>query len=207
MKFSQMLGGFVIGAAATAMVVVAGAWTPQDEPDAAAMMKAYEEAMAKYATPGPQHEILMKREGTWDAAMKHWMMADGQPMENTGQAFARPLMDGRYLLHEFKSSMPDGSDFFGAMVMGYDLIGKRYESFWIDTGGTGFSHFIGKGGGSDNEIVMKGTMPDPLMGKHVDVKIVERIISDDEYVMEMYQPGMDGKLFKSMEITYTRATE
>ncbi len=31
-----------------------------------------------------------------------------------------------------------------------------------------------------------------------------KMVSPDQHVLEMYQPGPDGKEYKSMEVTYTR---
>jgi len=47
-------------------------------------------------------------------------------------------------------------------------------------------------------------MDDPMAGKTVEV--IEKIIlhGPDHHVMEMWSPGPDGEMFKSMEIHYRR---
>jgi hypothetical protein len=47
-------------------------------------------------------------------------------------------------------------------------------------------------------------MPNFENGKYEKVKTVERFETDNKYVMEMWAKK-DGKDFKCMEITYTRA--
>jgi hypothetical protein len=55
-------------------------------------------------------------------------------------------------------------------------------------------------------ITMTGEASDPMSGKtNQKWRTVLRIESKDKHVFEMYGPGPDGKEFKQMEITYTRA--
>ena len=43
------------------------------------------------------------------------------------------------------------------------------------------------------------------IGRNVPTRIIERTISDDKFTAEMFAPGPDGKEFRNMLITYTRA--
>ncbi|MHC5028955.1 MAG: DUF1579 family protein, partial [Planctomycetota bacterium] len=56
-----------------------------------------------------------------------------------------------------------------------------------------------------NPADMRGTMPEPMLGKHVDTRMAETMPDDNTIVFDMFKPGPDGKEFKTMTIRYTRA--
>jgi hypothetical protein len=49
-----------------------------------------------------------------------------------------------------------------------------------------------------------GRHGDPWTGTKRNTRGVTRFVSDDQHVLELYEPGTDGKEFKVLEITYTR---
>jgi hypothetical protein len=52
---------------------------------------------------------------------------------------------------------------------------------------------------------MKGTYDDPVKGaKDQPFRTVNRFLSNDQRVYEMYEIGKDGKEFKNFEVIYTR---
>lgn len=180
-------------------------WSPQPHQDVQDQMSPEElkmmQAMEKYATPGKQHEQLARRVGNWTAEIKHWP-APGAPAETmTGTAKFMPIMDGRYILQEFEGVTPWGP-FSGIGLSAYDNLKQKYQSMWIDNMSTGL--MVAEGDMQGTDLVTMGDMPDPIQGKFVKTKSIERMVNDDTLIMEMHAPGPDGKHFKMMEITYTR---
>jgi len=49
-----------------------------------------------------------------------------------------------------------------------------------------------------------GTMTDAMTGKDTTVKEKITVADADHHMMEMWAPGPDGKMFKNMEIAYSR---
>ena len=49
-----------------------------------------------------------------------------------------------------------------------------------------------------------GRHGDPWTGTKRNTHGVTRFVSDDRHVLELYEPGTDGKEFKVLEITYTK---
>jgi hypothetical protein len=49
-----------------------------------------------------------------------------------------------------------------------------------------------------------GTMDDPMTGKPQPMEETITIDSPDKHTFQMMGPGPDGKMFKTMEIVYTR---
>lgn len=64
---------------------------------------------------------------------------------------------------------------------------------------------MGSADADGKSMTFTGSMDDPMTGKPLSIKEVVRVIDNDHHVMEMWNPAPDGKMFKSMEITYSRA--
>ncbi|MGI9013544.1 MAG: DUF1579 domain-containing protein [Phycisphaerales bacterium] len=214
MRASVFIGGFLAGSAT--MLLAATTFLGQDtkpampdppdlqDPanmDPAAMEQMMQDAMEKYGNPSEEHAMLAKLAGEWECDVK-WWFAPGMPPESSpGTASFEMILDGRYLLQTFNGNW-DGQEFTGNGLMGYDRMNKQYQSVWVDSFGTGMGFSTGQGDG--HTIELKGVMPDMMLGKNIEVKEIQRMVDADTMVFEMYTPGPDGNMFKSMEITYTR---
>ena len=87
-------------------------------------------------TPGPEHEMLKKDVGTWDATVEMFM--PGAPPSVSKGTEIVTMLGGFWQLSEFKSEMM-GQPFEGRGTMGYDPAKKRYVGIWVDTMTPGFS--------------------------------------------------------------------
>src|SRR6476620_9712398 len=109
--------------------------TPMDE-------KAMMEMWQKLGTPGEPHKQLENLAGSWTTKTKEWMEPGKPPMESTGSAEMKMLLDGRFLQQEYSGQMM-GQAFSGLEIIGYDNLRKRYITTWMSTMGT--SIFIMEG--------------------------------------------------------------
>ncbi len=199
-----------VSALALALVRPAAAEEPKapanESKASAAAAAAVEEAMkawAAYATPGEAHARLAKLEGTWTVKTKSWMDPSQPPEETTGSCEFRMVLGGRYLEQRFQGTAM-GQPFSGIGYTGFDNVKKKYEAYWIDSMGTGMmvmSGTLDKGG---KKTVYTGSMLDPTNGKKVAIKSVDTEVDADTLLFEMWMSGPDGKMAKSMEMTYTR---
>lgn len=188
---------------ATALVFVCTAALAQQDPTAKkpgpdpAMMQ----AMTAAATPGAPHKKLDAFAGTWDTKVTFWMAPGADPMTMEGTSETRWIMGGRHLEQKFTGSFM-GMPYEGTGFTGYDNVKKQYWSTWMDNMSTGF--FVTTGSVDGNTWSFSGMMPDPMTGK--DVRSDSRIVvkDADHHTMEMWGPAPDGKMYKSMEMTYTR---
>lgn len=201
MKARYLTMAFLAGCATTALAATA-LLPSQDPADMQDFEKQLAEAMEKYGVPAKEHEMLAERVGSWECDLKFWMVPGMPPQSAVGESNMHMIMDGRYLFEEFTCEF-GGEEFEGGGLIGFDRITQEYASIWVDNMGTGMSYMTGKATGDIWEY--KGKVSDPMKGKPVMKRAVERRISEDKFIMEMYKPGPDGKEFKSMEITYTRA--
>lgn len=163
------------------------------------MMKAWE----AFKTPGDAHKKLEPLVGSWTTKVKSWMDPAAPPQESEGASESKWIFDGRYVETTYTGTMM-GGPFNGRGFDGYDNYRKKYFGVWIDDMGTGVLKMEGIFDKAGKVLTMRGSMDDFVMKKPVTVKSVTTIVDADNHKFEMWMPGPDGKMFKNLEIVYTR---
>jgi hypothetical protein len=97
-----------------------------------------------------------------------------------------------------------GQPFTGMGYTGYDLYKKHYVATWMDSMGTAIMNTTGSADASGKKLTFTGSMDDPMSGKKMNVKEQVTIVDDDHQTFEMWMPDHAGKMFKTLEIQYTR---
>jgi len=164
--------------------------------------KAMMDAMAKYATPGEAHKKLEAFAGTWDTSVKWWMKPDAPASESKGTSENRMILGGRYLEQRFEGTMME-QPFTGIGYTGYDNYKKKYVGSWIDSMGTALMSSLGTADAS-GKLTFISEMDDFMTGKKCEIKQVVSVVDNDHHMFEMWGPDSAGKVFKMMEIHYTR---
>lgn len=175
---------------------------PPKKSEPSAEEKAAMEAMMKAATPGEAHKKLDGMVGTWSAKVTMWPAPGVPPQVSTGTSTAKWVMGGRFIEENFTGNMM-GMPFTGRGYTGYDNIKKQYFGSWMDNMSTAMMMTTGTQD-SDNTWTFKGTMPDPMSGKDTPLEEKVTVQDKDHHTFEMWTPAPDGRMFKMMEITYTR---
>jgi len=170
--------------------------------DAGGDKAAAEQAMyEKFATPGPEHQGLMKAVGAWTVDCKFWMQPGAAPVETKATAVFTSLLGGRYLRQEYKG-MFMGRPFEGIGCTGFNNATRKYEDVWIDSMSTAMMVMRGTETTPGKVWEFSGTSTGPD-GKETKMRSVMTKVSDDEQVVEMF--GNDGGVeMKWMELRYTR---
>lgn len=164
--------------------------------------QAAQKAWMEYSTPGPVHQMLAKADGDWTYEMTGWMAPDAPPMKSSGTSTNRMILGGRYQESRHNGTFMN-MPFEGVALTGYDNAKKAFVSSWMDNMGTGIMNMEGKYDEASKTITLTGKCIDPMTGKDMEIREVMQWLNDKSQKMEMYTK-MDGKEFKSMEITYTR---
>lgn len=173
------------------------------KPAAPAMDPAMMEAMMKAGVPGDPHRKLDGMVGTWDTKVTMWPMPGMDPMTSVGTSTNQWVMGGRYLEQRFKSDFM-GMPFEGLGFTGYDNVKKKYWGTWMDNMSTSMMTSTGNVSADGKVWEFDATMTDPMTGKDTAVKEKVTVVNADHHTMEMWGPAPDGKMFKNMEIAYTR---
>jgi len=166
--------------------------------DQQAMMELY----AKLAAPGEQHRQLASLAGSWTTKTKEWMEPGKPPVETTGSAEMKTLLDGRFLQQDLTGQMM-GQPFSGIETIGYDNLLKRYVTTWMSNTSTMIFMMEGTASPDGKTITLKGQHAEPGGGsmKH---RAVWTIVDSNTQSFDMYGAHHGGKEWKIMEITYTR---
>jgi hypothetical protein len=148
--------------------------------------------------PGPEHELLKKDVGTWDATVE--MGPGAPPTPGTETNTLGP--GGLWLISDFKSSMM-GTPFQGHGVSGWDPAKKKYVGTWVDSMTTSVAVIESTYDPAARTMTAWLDAPGPD-GKPTRTKAVTQYKDDDTRVFTMYMPGPDGKEAPGMRITYKR---
>lgn len=164
---------------------------------------AEEKAYMAFMTPGTEHQMLAKDNGTWNEDITLYMDPKAPPIKSQSTCVNEMILGGRYQKSVHTGNMM-GMPFEGQSTVGYDNGRKIWFSTWIDNMGTGIMYAEGTYDNSKKMLTMKGKMTDPTSGKNTDFKETLTFIDDDHQKMEMFTVT-GGKDVKTMEILFTRA--
>lgn len=168
-------------------------------PDSATAAKAWED----YMTPSKAHEMLSKDTGKWTSEMTFWMDEQAEPQKATAQVEYKMILNGLYQEGIHTGNMW-GMDFEGRSTTAFDNATQEYISTWIDNMGTGIATSKGKYNEETKQLVLNGSMVDPVTKKEKVTKEVITYIDENNQKMEMFEIKKDGSEFKTMEILSTR---
>lgn len=157
---------FLFGACALALAAFPACSAPSHAaaskpPDGAHVAMSEEEAMKKMmemAAPGPAHQEIVSRAGTWDVAYKYRWSSDAAWTTAQGTVTSKSVLGGRYLMEEHSMEMM-GMPMNGLLFLGFDNSTQEYTSLWMDTSSTWWVEARGKRS-ADGTIEMSGTMKD-----------------------------------------------
>jgi hypothetical protein len=191
--------------AATVLVAFVATLAAADDPKAkeAARQKAEMDAMMKAGTPGDAHKKMSPMAGTFTADVKMWAQPGAPPAGGTGVAENTWALDGRFLQQNFTGTFM-GMPFTGVGYTGYDNIKKKYVGSWMDNMSTSIMVSTGTANADGKSYTFTSSMDDPMTGKSSPVKETVTIVDDDHHTLEMWGPAPNGKMFKMMEIDYSR---
>ena len=149
--------------------------------------------------PGPEHELLKKDVGTWDATVE-MMMPPGPPSKGTEVTALGP--GGLWIITDFKSEMM-GAPFQGHGVSGWDPARKKYVGTWVDSMSTSVMVTESTYDAASRSLTGWIDAPGPD-GQPMKLKAVTEYKDDDTRVFTMYMKGPDGKEAPTMRISYKR---
>ncbi len=209
LRFARRLTASVLASLLVSMIVCAVA-AAQDKPPVgtagsmSAGEKAMMDAMAKAATPGPNHEMLASIVGDWTYTSRMWMNPGASPTESKGTVTYTALLGGRFVQGQYRGDMM-GMPFEGLGLMGYDNTAGQFQASWVDNMGTSITYLTGQYDAANKTYTFTGQEDDPVNpGAKINVREVVRVVSPDSHVMEWYETR-NGREVKMMEVSYSRA--
>lgn len=158
-------------------------------------------SMPAWMSPTQEHADLKKSVGRFEVTGTYWMAPDTPGQEMTATAERKTILNDLFLVETFRAEFM-GMPYEGKLIQGYDTFRKEHVSIWMDSMNPVMS--ISRGSPADGVLVLHGEGPCCMTGKLVPTRIEVRPTEDGcEFAMHM--GGPDGKMYKSMEMTYRLA--
>jgi len=196
----------VAALAVTALLALPAAGQEKARSAEAPKMPSEEEMMKIWmavATPGEAHRKLEPIVGAFDVKTTSWMAPGKPPEETTGTSESKWILGNRFIEQNVSGTMM-GQPFSGVGFTGYDNYKKKYVGAWMDTMGTMMMTSTGTMDASGKKLTAWSVMDDPVTKKPCKIKSLLTILDNDHHKFEMWGPAPDGKIFKMLEINYTR---
>jgi len=149
------------------------------------------------------HHKLGLLEGTWEGTTKTWFEPDKLEDESPMQGTIKAILDGRFILHEYKSSFK-GAPTSGIAIIGYSFATDSFQIAWVDSFHMGTGILFSEANSSDKLVSVLGSyggagMPEPW-GWRTEIETP----SADSLIITAYNISPEGESVKATETIYTR---
>ena len=152
--------------------------------------------------PGPEHDLLKKQAGVWDATVEETTEPGAPPKVSKGVETNTMVCGGLWLISDFKGEMM-GQPFQGHGVTGYDQARKKYTGIWVDGMTTALGIVEGTYDKATKTMRLDYEGHDPA-GNPIKMKMVTVWKGKDHRVWTASMVGGDGKDIPMLTINYKR---
>ena len=153
---------------------------------------------------GSPHHFLAQLVGRWTGASLTWLDPDAAPHEAATQGSIQLILDGRFALYLYQTSM-DGEAAHGMFMFGYNTSLDRYEADWVDSFHNNTAIMFCTGNAKGNGFFVLGSYPDPEGGPDWDWRTEVLLVEPDHLSIIAYNIGPEGKEDRAVE-THLRRT-
>ena len=151
------------------------------------------------------HFQLNRLAGSWQGTTKTWFdpskLEDESPIAGT----MKPILDGRFILHEYKSSFGDKA-ITGMAIIGYHLELEKFQCAWIDSFHNGSAIMFSEGskGGQNISVLGSYAYVTPETEQYWGWRTTIELVNETEVVITAYNISPEGEESKATETVYKR---
>jgi hypothetical protein len=158
-------------------------------------------------SPEIPHE-LGRMAGKWAGQTSTWFEPGAEADISAWQGSIRPILGGRFMLHEYKGSL-GGEPLEGMAIFGYNQTRGRFETAWVDSFHNGsailFSVEAGQPAPAGTRLFSAlGSFADPTGGPDWGWRTVIEQPDPDHLAIKMYVIPPDGQEQLGVETQYAR---
>ncbi len=154
-----------------------------------------------------QHAQLSKLVGKWEGIAKTWFEPDKTADESPSQGTMRLILDGQYILLEYKGSF-GGKPLEGLAIIGYHLDLRKFQCAWVDSFHTGSAILFSEGMKDDKSINVLGSYAyvTPELEQYWGWRTEIEILNEEEVKFTAYNVSPEGDEAKATEIIYKKVS-
>src|SRR5688572_18944790 len=151
------------------------------------------------------HHQLSKLEGEWKGITRVWFdpakLEDESPITGT----MRLLMDGKYILHEYKTKFGD-KEVTGMAIYAYNLDLQKFQCAWIDSFHTATMILFSEGRKADQKMGVLGSYAylTPNTEQYWGWRTNIEVVSTEEIIITAFNISPGGDETRATETVYER---
>ena len=148
---------------------------------------------------GPHYQ-LSRMVGEWKGTTKTWFEPPKLEDESEIHGTMKLILDGRFVLHEYKSSF-GGKPITGMAIYGYNLDTEKYQCAWIDSFHNGSAIMFSQGTKGDANISVLGSYAyiTPETEQHWGWRTEIEFGPEEELILTAYNISPEGQETKATE--------
>ncbi len=153
------------------------------------------------------HFQLSKLAGQWKGITKTWFDPAKLEDESSTTGTMRPILDGRFILHEYQSSFGD-KPITGMAIYGYNLDLQKFQCAWIDSFHNGSAIMFSQGDKGNATMKFLGSYAyvTPETEQHWGWRTHLELVSDLELVITAFNISPQGEETKATETIYKKVS-
>ncbi len=149
------------------------------------------------------HQLFTRLVGAWAGKTRTWREPDGVPSEAGTQGSLQLILDGRFVLYLYQSSM-DGEPQHGLFTFGYNTMLNRFEAAWVDSFHNNTAIMFCTGQETENGFSVLGSYPDPNGGPDWTWRTEVALLDRDHLAIIAYNISPDGQEARAVETQLAR---